>query len=193
LPPSGQLPFQADPAEQNASEDAGHPSVPAEARSRLPFPGSAGSRMLPVGTLITVRLDRSVENTDVHPGEVFMAVVAETVTINGNVIIPRGTHATGEIESTQQSFRSRNPGYTRLTLSALTIDGRRLPVQTSSLFAPSRRENNGTRENGQDEISLHKGRRLTFRLTAATPLDDQNAMADRRQALTNTGQMDGLR
>jgi hypothetical protein len=58
-------------------------------------------------------------------------------------------------------------------LSAITVEGRPLALQTSSLFA------RGTLQQ-PDGVRVQKGRRLTFRLTSPVTLNDSNSMATRQ-------------
>ncbi len=78
--------------------------------------------------------------------------------------------ATGHIESVRAGAGS---GYFQLTLTAITVEGRPLALQTSSLFA------RGTVQ-PPDEIRVQKGRRLTFRLTSPVLIDELEALANRQ-------------
>ena len=47
---------------------------------------------------------------------------------------PRGAAVRGKILAAKASGRLREPGYLRLALSAISIRGKSMPLQTSSLF-----------------------------------------------------------
>ena len=51
------------------------------------------------------------------------------------VIIPKGANATGRIVAAKSSGRLHDPGYLRLALDSVTVNGKDVPVQTSSIFA----------------------------------------------------------
>jgi hypothetical protein len=95
------------------------------------------------------------------------------------------------VESARVSDVRRDAGYVRLTLESIQIDGKDVPLQTSSLFARGTagdasavHPSAGTADTsriGQSHpaqpradqatiIRLKKGRRLTFRLTEALDL-----------------------
>lgn len=185
------LPFH--PASDRAPDDNIHPSVPPDGKpvSGAPFPAKSHARNLPAGTLITVTLQTPLSVARVREGDAFTATVAEAVSVSGDKIIAIGTPVSGRIESVQ-SARDRaaspsDPGYIRLTLNTITIAGRAVNVETSSLFAngtyqPNRPLNvssgnvSGTRSGG---FRIEKGRRLTFRLTSAVAFADTNAIASR--------------
>ncbi len=147
-------------------------------------------RILPSGTLLTVQLDDSLSADKVRAGDAFTASVAAPLTIDGDTLIERGTAVTGRVESAQsQADRPGlipGSGYFRLTLNAITVEGRQLALQTSSLFArgtlpPLNVSSPASPPDLRlDSLQVQKGRRLTFRLTAPVALDDPNSMANRQ-------------
>jgi hypothetical protein len=189
------LPFHPD-AEPDSTSDGAHPDrpdkVPTDPKSgsALPFRAESHARVLPSGTLLTVQLEDSLSTARVRAGDPFTAVVAAPLAIDGDTLIPRGTAVTGRIESAQS--RADRPGlvpgtgFFRLTLRAITVEGRQIPLQTSSLFArgtfqPSNLSSSGSpSDSGSDGVQVRKGRRLTFRLTAPITLDDPGSMANRQ-------------
>lgn len=182
------LPFHSDVTDHNAPGAASTPSS-SEAGGGLLFAStSRRPRLLPSGTLVTVRLEHPLDSADVHAGDAFTAVVAEPVIIAGDTLIARDTTVTGAVEFAQESTASRSTGYVRLTLSTITIDGKRLPLQTSSLFAQGTVqpiEGRPGGETGSSSIRLPQGRRLTFRLTVPAVIDRKNAVADGQAFLPN--------
>jgi hypothetical protein len=117
-----------------------------------------------------VELVDALSTAKVRAGDTFMASVAAPLAIEGDALIERGTTATGHVESVRSQAGS---GYFQLTLSAITVEGRPLALQTSSLFA------RGTLQQPEG-VRVQKGRRLTFRLTSPVTLNDSNSMATRQ-------------
>ena len=117
-----------------------------------------------------MQLENSLSAAKVRDGDSFTASVAAPLTIDGDPLIERGTVATGHVESVRSQAGS---GYFQLTLSALTVEGRPLALQTSSLFA------RGTLQQS-DGVRVQKGRRLTFRLTSPVTLNEPKSMANRQ-------------
>jgi hypothetical protein len=193
------LPFHQNP--DHATDDSAHPSVPAErkAESGTPFLAAAHRRSLPAGTLITVRLDDSLSISNVRPGDMFTASVAGPIASDGNTLIERGAPVRGRVESAQPSVDrpglSPDPGYVRLTLYAIIVDGRALDLQTSSLFAKGTFQSSGLSSTSSSagrrsaapshDLRVQKGRRLTFRLTAPVTFADPNSVADRQDPNTS--------
>ncbi|MGA8270187.1 MAG: hypothetical protein WB919_01435 [Candidatus Sulfotelmatobacter sp.] len=185
------LPFHQTP--ERAADDSARPAVPEDrkAGTTAPFRTAANSnaRSLPAGMLITVRLDSSLSISRVHAGDIFSASVAGPITLDGDMIVERGTPVTGRIESAQPSVDrpglSPDPGFVRLTLNAINVDGSSVPLQTSSLFAKGALPANTLPvSSGSNPLSggfrVQKGRHLTFRLTAPVTLANPNSIADRK-------------
>jgi hypothetical protein len=166
-----ELPFHPD-ADQVLASEGTHPAVSPDPKvtSALPFRTGSRARILPSGTLLTVELVYALSTAKVRAGDTFMASVAAPLAIEGDPLIERGTAATGHVESVRSQAGS---GYFQLTLSAITVEGRPLALQTSSLFA------RGTLQQ-PDGVRVQKGRRLTFRLTSPVTLNDSNSVANRQ-------------
>lgn len=130
---------------------------------------------LPAGTLLTVRLVSPISADELGAKGPFDAIVDDAVVVDGVIIIPRGAGAAGLVESARTSRLKRDRGYIRLTLASIEIDGRKLPVQTSSLFAKGSPTDSPGSPNSDptDVVYLSKGRRLTFRLAGPLILASQ--------------------
>ena len=124
-----------------------------------------------------MQLQNSLSAAEVRDGDTFTASVAAPLTIDGDPLVERGTVATGHVESVRSQAGS---GYFQLRLSALTVEGRPLALQTSSLFARATMQQS-------DGVGVQKGRRLTFRLTSPLTLNEPKSMAN-RQSLSATTQ-----
>jgi hypothetical protein len=143
----------------------------------LPFPAVSQVRLLPAGTLLTVQLEDALSIGKVRAGDVFTASLAAPLTVNRDTLLERGTAVMGRVESAR-SLPERpglvpGSGYFRLVLSSITVEGRQLALQTSSLFA------RGTFQPSVG-VGVQKGHRLTFRLTAPVAIDEPNSMANRQ-------------
>jgi hypothetical protein len=183
------LPFHEN-SDHNA--DDSHPALPPDRKteSGAPFPATAHEHSLPAGTLITVRLENSLSILKAHPGDTFTASLIGPLEIDGDPVIERGALLNGRIESAQpsvdQTGLSPNPGYLRLTLNSITIDGKAFDIQTSSFFAkgileprtPSNASSTLSGTNAQfHDLRVQKGRHLTFRLIAPVTFSHPNSVA----------------
>jgi hypothetical protein len=104
-----------------------------ETSQRLPFSGNQPV-VVPKGTAIYVRLDQTISSSTAQPGEDFSAVLDEPLEVDGQIVAPPGTKVNGLVVAAHESGRLHNAGYLRLTLSSLTLNGKEVPIQTSSIF-----------------------------------------------------------
>ena len=173
------------PFHQGTAEDGTHAADSTEPRlaSVLPFKSREQTRVLPSGTLLTVQMARSLSAAKVRSGDTFTAVVAAPLTIDGATLIDRGTAVTGRVEAAQSEADHPDAvpgsGYVRLTLSTMTVEGRQVALQTSSLFArggflPANVSSKGV-PSARPGVRVQKGRRLTFRLTAPVTLNEPSS------------------
>ena len=98
-------------------------------RSLLPMPAT-----LPAGTPITIRLQSAVSSASAHSGDSFEAVLDEPLIVQGQTLAPRGAAVNGRVVEAKASGHLHDPGYLRLTLEKIAINGKSMPVQTSSIF-----------------------------------------------------------
>lgn len=167
------LPFHAS-GDQASATEASTPSLAPDTKAgSVPFHGLR-PRVLPAGTLLTVQLEDAISSTKVRAGDVFAAALAAPLILDGDSLIARGTAAKGYVQSelAQTNSHGSASGYFRLSLSAITLDGRQVAIETSSLYARGVVQRSKT-------IGVPKGRHLTFRLTAPVTLEDRRALASR--------------
>ena len=86
---------------------------------------------LPVGTILTVRLDRALSTVRSRTGDTFHATLEESVVIDGKEILPRGTACTGHVTTSKASGRLKGRGVLGMTLDACDVNGQRYPIATS--------------------------------------------------------------
>ncbi len=186
------LPFHQNP--DQATDDVVHPAVPSDGKPAVstPFPAAPHFRTLPAGTLITVRLENSLALSRIRAGDPFTASMDGTLAIDGETVIASGAPVTGHVEFAQPSVNrprsSPDPGYVALALNSVTVDGRVIGLQTSSLFAKgtsgSKAASSVTSPGNGMAVESHgfriqKGHRLTFRLTGPVTFPDANSIAKR--------------
>ena len=151
---------------------------------------------LPEGTPIPIRLQSALSSASSHAGDAFNATIDAPVVIDGQTLVAGGTAATGRVleakpaassagkSSDRSSDRSSEPGYLRIVLVSLKVDGRPVTIETSSIFAKggSREERNlapgatsgasqkDREKDREKDITLGVDRRLNFRLAQTVDL-----------------------
>ena len=152
---------------------------------QLPFgqiaPAPAIEITLPAGTPFAVRLQTSISSASASAGDRFSAILDDDLQLDGNTVAPRGARITGRVLAVGRFVRARHPGYLRITLTEITLRGKQLPLETSSIFVHGRdpKPRNqlakvsatgtfaftaGETNAARKEANLAVERRLTFRL-----------------------------
>ncbi|HEY4905199.1 MAG TPA: hypothetical protein VIH89_17110 [Candidatus Sulfotelmatobacter sp.] len=180
------------PGVADSQADKGHVAVPfhgqeadsekamaVSSSASVPFAASSGG-VLPVGTLLTVRVRDSVSNAKPDSGTRFVASVQDPILIDGNLLVARGAVVRGQLESARSSGVGGNRSYLRLTLVSIEANGQEVPLQTSSLFTRGATSMSATQAafsptavvagEGSHLVHLPKGRFLTFRLSSPVAL-----------------------
>lgn len=131
---------------------------------------------LPEGATISVTLRNPVSSATAHTGDTFSAIVDEPLIVDGQILVPRGTMATGRVLEAKNSGSLLEPGYFRIVLLSLNLAPRPVAIETSSIFAKG-----GPREEinvsagiaagaAHEDVSFESGRRLNFRLAQTVDL-----------------------
>ena len=114
----------------------GTPAAAADNTSQsqqLPFTDTK-PLVVPANTAIYIRLQQSISSSTAQPGQSFSAVLDEPLVVDGQTLAPTGAAVTGKVVSARESGHLHNAGYLRITLSAMTVNGKSVPLQTNSVF-----------------------------------------------------------
>ena len=87
---------------------------------------------VPTGTAITVTIDQSISSKNAKAGQGVVASIAQDVTANGKVVIPKGAHAKLVVTSVQASGRLSTPAKLYLRLKSVEVHGKTYTIATSS-------------------------------------------------------------
>ena len=93
---------------------------------------SHAATSVPAGTAITVTIDQSISSKNAKVGQGVVATVAQDVTANGKVVIPKGSHAKLVVSSAQASGRLSTPAKLWLRLKSVEVHGKTYTIATSS-------------------------------------------------------------
>ncbi|HTA25942.1 MAG TPA: hypothetical protein VK763_20590 [Terriglobales bacterium] len=128
------------------------------------------SAFTPAGTAIVIQLQASLSSAESHSGDQFQAILDEPIVVQGQTLAPRGTAITGRVLAAKASEK-HSPGFLRLTLSSMLLNGKSLDVHTSSLFYKGGlREYSKSGSRRVNDVQFSTGRRLSFRLIQALSL-----------------------
>jgi hypothetical protein len=94
----------------------------------------SSSVTIPAGTPITVRLQTSLSSNSSATGQQFDAVLDEPLVVDNKTVAPKGTPVVGRVVAARSSGRLHDSGYLRLALASISVDGKLVPVQSSSML-----------------------------------------------------------
>jgi hypothetical protein len=89
---------------------------------------------VPAGSMVEVSMQETLSSASARAGDRFDAVLDEPLVVDGKTVAPRGAEVIGRVVAARSSGRLHNPGYLRLTLASIKIDGSNVRLETSSLF-----------------------------------------------------------
>ncbi len=146
------------------------------APNRKGLPPTSSVAEMPAGIPIMVRLQTPLSSATARDGEAFEAVLDEPIVVRGKVVARRGAMVAGRVVAAKPSDGDQTSGYMRLTLSAIAVNGRSQPIQTSSIFAKGgtqevlpTAQQTGAPNPGAQDIQFFPSHRLTFRLKETIP------------------------
>ena len=90
------------------------------------------SGTIPVGTKIPVVIDQTVSSKTAKAGQTVTGTVAQDVTVDGKVVIPKGSAAKLIVSSVQASGRLSTPAKLYLRLRTVTAGGKTYTLATNS-------------------------------------------------------------
>jgi hypothetical protein len=88
---------------------------------------------IPQGTAITVRMQSGVSSATSQAGENFNATLDEPIVIGGRTVVKPGALVVGKVVAARHSGRLQDPGYLKVTLVSIAIDGKQMPVDSTSV------------------------------------------------------------
>jgi hypothetical protein len=183
------------PVEESPSADQHLPFDATSDSGGISPTGLLAPAAIPAGTPVTIHLRLSLSSASSRSGDPFDAVLDEPIIVRGHTLAPKGTILTGRVLDARASDRFQEAGYLRLGLTAITLNGKVIPIQTSSIFMKRGsheqrnvtiiRDGSGnkgaligasvevpgtTYATGSSDVGVAPERPLTFRLAQALPL-----------------------
>jgi hypothetical protein len=129
------------PVTQNppAAADAARPSpaggtpLASAAPAPAPQPAPQPALVLPRGTRLEVRLNRTIDVKHAESGDRFSGVLAEPVVEGNTVAVPSGSAASGEVLVAHKRGKFKGKSVLALTLTRLEVNGAQYRIDTSNL------------------------------------------------------------
>ena len=86
--------------------------------------------VVPAGTRLSVRTIDAIDSTTNHVGDRFGASIEEPLTIDGRVLIPKGTRVYGRLEQSKTSGTFTGRSELRLALTEIIVNEQTVPLVT---------------------------------------------------------------
>lgn len=96
-----------------------------------------GGIELPSGTQLTVRMIDAVDSETARLGDTFHASMDEPVSMNGQVVIPRGADVVAKLVEDEKSGKLAGKTVLKLVLSSVQVNGRMVDVTTQDVIKES--------------------------------------------------------
>lgn len=141
--PNSPAPSSAQSAPNSSSQNppqssSSQPSAPAGSQEQAAAPAPQAPPPpavvdLPAGTDVRVRLDSDLGSKISHAGDSFTATVANDVTSNGQVVIPRGAQAEGTVIDAKALGHFKGGAVLSIRLERISTRWGSYPVATSTI------------------------------------------------------------
>jgi hypothetical protein len=106
----------------------------AQQQTYTPPPPSAPPKpttvTLPVGTMLSVRLDETLDSNKNHAGDVFHGSLESPISIEDQIAIPNGAEVTGRVVDAKAANRFAGKPYLSLELTQISYNGHFYQVRT---------------------------------------------------------------
>jgi hypothetical protein len=109
------------------------PSTSQSARRTPPPPPPPQDIVIPAGTHISVTTAQTLGSKISQDGDTFTATVARPVSIDGQVVIPRGASATGTVLDAKALGRFKGGAHLELSLDTIRVDGTTYQIHSNGL------------------------------------------------------------
>lgn len=90
---------------------------------------------IPAGTELAIRINQRIDVKHAHVGERFTGDLAENVTRDGKVILPRGTDVRGIVDAAHRRGHFKGRSVLELRLTSIVHDGKTYPIETADFVA----------------------------------------------------------
>jgi hypothetical protein len=87
--------------------------------------------VIPAGKVLAVTVDQDISTKTNSSGDAFAASLAEPVTVDGQTVIPAGTHATGTVVEAQAAGHVKGGAILALTLDSIRLNGQKFSINTT--------------------------------------------------------------
>ena len=114
---------------------------------------------IPAGTSLVVKTLNSISTRDAV-GKQFAAQLDQDIVVKGTVVARAGTKLIGKVETSTKIGSS----YLTLNLTAITVDGKIIPIKTTGAYKPESTTRGRRRQASTRDFVLPLGAKMQFQL-----------------------------
>jgi hypothetical protein len=92
-----------------------------------------GGRELPAGSSISIRMIDAIDSEKNNAGDEFRASLEDPITIGNDVVAPKGADVKVRLAEEKESGKIRGKAELTVELVSITVNGKEIPVSTSSV------------------------------------------------------------
>ena len=98
-----------------------------------PAPTEPKTAVVVAGTVLEVRLTRGISSGTNRTGDVFESLLERDLTIDGTIVVPRGSTVTGRLLDVKGSAKVKGRAEMTLVLTEIGVGEEQYPVQTDKI------------------------------------------------------------
>jgi len=107
------------------------PTSPVAPEPNKPIVKPADVR-IPAGTNVAIRINQHISVKTTPAGSRFTGEIAEPITVDDRVIVPRGTPVGGVVEESHKRGHFKGASILQLRLTSMTLNGTEYPLETGT-------------------------------------------------------------
>ncbi len=88
--------------------------------------------VVPAGTHLVVRMGNTIDTKTANAGDTFTGILAHSVAVNGDVVIPAGTGVTGTVVESKSPGKFKGEGTLAVALTSIQVNGVPTNIRTST-------------------------------------------------------------
>jgi hypothetical protein len=128
--------YPASGSAASSSAAPGSAAAPAVAAAPAPPPPPPPPAFvdvkIPAGKAIPFRITQSLDSASTQQGETISGVVATNVLVNGQVVIPQGTPASGRVSAAHEAAHYKGSSLLSVELTSINVRGQHIGITTAA-------------------------------------------------------------
>jgi len=126
----GSLRFESEAQGASPSGPSKQPNFPSSIEKENNEVAKSSSVTIPVGTRISIRTIDSIDSTKNRVGYRFQASLEEPLSVDGNVVVPKGADVYGRLDESKETGTFAGRSQLKLQLTGIVVNGQTMSLVT---------------------------------------------------------------